>query len=198
MEFPIENFDMKVADLNDLKKFQIISVKNFYNINDDQRINVDKSIEKNYLEYSFFYRSKGIANFPLKFDNTFFFSDLYKEFYNFCYKIFDGFETLVDNQFSCWCYRSNKDDYFSGWHNHSTTSTISAVYYYSIYNDGIYFEKDNEVIYYLPEQNELLIFPNHLHHKPKVATSENLRYSINMEIVTEETASTLFERYGLP
>ena len=42
MDFPIENFDIKVADLNDLKNFQIISVKNFYNINDDQRIDVDK------------------------------------------------------------------------------------------------------------------------------------------------------------
>ena len=198
MDFPIENFDIKVADLNDLKNFQIISVKNFYNINDDQRIDVDKSIEKNYLEESPFLDQEASANFSLKFGNTFFFSDLYKEFYNFCYKIFDGFETLVDNQFICWCYRSNKDDYYSAWHNHLNTSTINGVYYYSIYNDGIYFEKDGKVIYYLPEQNELLIFPNHLHHKPKVATSENLRYSINMEIITEETSLTLFERYGLP
>ena len=197
MEFPIEDDNVKVADLNDLKKFQIISVKNFYDVNHEQRIHVDKSIEINYLKETPFL-GYGSVNFPLKSDNVFF-SDLYEKFFNFCYKIFDGFQVSVDNQFICWCYRSNKDDYWAdAWHNHVISSTINGVYYYTIYNDGIYFEKNNEVIYYLPEQNELLIFPNHLYHKPKVATSEKLRYSINMEIVTEETSLTLFERYGLP
>ena len=30
-----------------------------------------------------------------------------------------------------------------------------------------------------------------------IATSANWRYSINMEIITEESASTLFKNYGL-
>tara|TARA_A100001201_G_scaffold16528_1_gene19531 strand:+ start:382 stop:981 length:600 start_codon:yes stop_codon:yes gene_type:complete len=199
MKFPFEDNDVKVANSNDLKRFQIISVKNFCNVNFDQRIEIDKSIENNFFQPSTLkYKSGGTHNFPIKYDDTFFFSDLYLKFFHFCYEIFDGFEISVKNKNTPWCYRSNKFDYESVWHSHFFSSTINGVYYYSIDNDGIYFEKDGEIIYYLPEQNELLIFPNYLNHKPEVATSEKLRYSINMEIVTEETSLTLFERYGLP
>ena len=50
--------------------------------------------------------------------------------------------------------------------------------------------------HYVPQQGELLIFPNDLYHKPDIATSDNWRYSINMELMTQESASTLFKKYG--
>ena len=42
---------------------------------------------------------------------------------------------------------------------------------------------------------ELIIFPNDLIHKPEITTSTNWRYSVNMEILTEEPSSKLFEKY---
>ena len=185
-------------DIKCLHEYQIISIKNFQYVNSQRRVLIDDSIEKNYLKYPL---SKGNTdrgyNFPLHDDHTLFFSYVYEKYKVLCYELFDIFYLNPKNNSTCWCYRSNKDDYISSWHNHLYSSTINGVYYYQIDKDGICFEKNGEVIEYLPEQNELLIFPNYLNHKPKVATSEKLRYSINMELITEETALALFKKYGL-
>ena len=106
------------------------------------------------------------------------------------------FHITPSNKTICWCYRSNVNDSESVWHNHLDTSTINGVYYYQVEGDGIFFERNGKELHYIPQQGELLIFPNDLNHKPAKTTSENWRYSINMEIKTEESASSLFKNYG--
>ena len=136
-------------------------------------------------------------NFPLYNDETSFFSHLYEKYKVLCYELFGNFHISPQNKTTCWCYRSNINDFKSGWHNHLATSTINGVYYYQVEGDGIFFERNGKEFHYIPQQGELLIFPNDLNHNAARTTSQNWRYSINMEIKTEESASTLFKNYGL-
>ena len=63
-----------------------------------------------------------------------------------------------------------------------------------VYNDGISFMVDNNIYDYLPENGELIIFPSTLVHAAQPNTLQKYRYSVNMEIITQESASSLFSR----
>ena len=184
-----------------LLKYNIISIKDFYNVSLKDRVKINKSIEENFLiccanGYDF----TQVYNFPLYKDDTLFFSKLYKNFKKLSYRFFGNFHIAPQNQTRCLCYRSNKDWSRINWHNHLYTSTINGVYYYQVEGDGITFEHKGEEFHYIPEQGELIIFPNNLYHKPDIATSDTWRYSINMELITTESClelySTLFKKYG--
>ena len=185
--------------LNNIPELNLLCIKDFCHVvNSQERILINNSIELDYLNsLAKGYMGEYGYNFPLVIDETSFFSTLYEEYKALCYELFGRFHITSKNKPTCWCYRSNKNDFKSGWHNHLATSTINGVYYYQVEGDGINFERHGQTFYYEPQQGELLIFPNDLNHKPEKATSENWRYSINMEILTEESSSTLFKKYGL-
>ena len=181
-----------------LKQYQLLSIENFQQVNLEDRLKINECIEKSYLISPI---SKGITeegyNFALYDDHTLFFSHLYEKYKRLCHKLFGNFHITPQNKTTCWCYRSNVNDSYDVWHNHLATSTINGVYYYQVEGDGIFFERNGKEFHYIPQQGELLIFPNDLNHNAAMTTSQTLRYSINMEITTEESASTLFKNYGL-
>ena len=177
-----------------LPEYNLISIKDFCHVNLQEKVLIDNLIEKNYLN------SKGIDlkgySFPLYDDHISFFSHLYEKYKKLCYELFGNFNITPQNKTTCWCYRSNVNDSQSVWHNHLCSSTINGVYYYQVEGDGITFTHKGKEFHHVPQQGELLIFPNDLFHKPDIATSDNWRYSINMELMTQESASTLFKKYG--
>ena len=175
----------------------VLSIKKFHEVSKDNRTLVDDVIEKNFLLPSASQYLNTSYNFPISQDITSFFYNLYDKFFILSKELFGNFTTTEKNINTCWVYRSNKNDFNSVWHDHSCTSTINGVYYYQVEKDGIFFESQGKEFYYVPQQGELLIFPHEQNHKPDIATSANWRYSINMEIITEESASTLFKNYGL-
>ena len=181
-----------------LPELNLICVQDVVEVSLQERILINNSIEKNYLNSPV---SRGILdkgrNFALSEDPTLFFSNLYEKYKEICYKLFGNFHIIPQNNTTCWCYRSNINDYQSGWHNHLYTSTINGVYYHQVEGDGILFFRNGKKFHYIPQQGELLIFPGDLNHNAATTTSQNWRYSINMEILTEETSSTLFKKYGL-
>ena len=134
-------------------------------------------------------------SFPIRIDNTQFFSKLYDKFLKTSLEIFGKLDLYPDNRYSCWAYRTNKDNGKENlFHNHRETSIINGVYYLQVYDAGISFLKDNKKYDYLPETGELLIFPATLDHAPQPNRLPNYRYSVNMEIVTRESISQLFGR----
>ena len=173
----------------------VLSIKKFHEVSKDNRTLVDDVIEKNFLLPSASQYLNTSYNFPISQDITSFFYNLYDKFFILSKELFGNFTTTEKNITTCWVYRSNKNDFNSVWHDHSCTSTINGVYYYQIDNNGIIFKSDGKTRSYLPEQEELIIFPNDLIHKPEITTSTNWRYSVNMEILTEEPSSKLFEKY---
>ena len=187
-----------------LLKYNIISIKDFYNVSLKDRVKINNSIEENLSlwhvqgkrmygnDFSKYY------NFPLYKDDTLFFSKLYKNFKKISHRFFGNFHLSPENLTRCSCYRSNIKESICEWHNHLATSTINGVYYYQVEGDGITFERKGKEFHYIPKQGELLIFPNDLNHKPDKATSKKWRYSINMELTTDESSSILFNNlYGL-
>ncbi len=185
-----------------LSDFQVISIKNFYNPNFIQRGRVKRAIDKNYKLHfptiSSTGKKRGAYNFPLVQDNDFFIK-LYDRFLRKSKDVFGGFTLSGSNSSTCWAYRGNKNDMGKRedgwWHNHSATSTINAVYYLEVFNDGISFVGlNNEVYDYLPKNNELIIFPSTLIHAAQPNTLQKYRYSVNMEIITVETVTDLFGR----
>ena len=184
-----------------LSDFQVISIKNFYKATFLDQIRINRCIERNYKSHP---PTSNTYNFHLKFDDTTFFSKLYNEFLVSCTQIFGNFTCVSGNNDPLWsnrnkaipwCYRSHRKDCTCIWHNHLYTSTINGVYYYQVEGDGIFFERNGKEFHYIPQQGELIIFPNDLNHNAARTTSQNWRYSINMEILTEESSSTLFKKY---
>jgi len=171
----------------DFLKGIVIPIKDFHKVSSEERLKIDSLIEQNY--------SNSGNSFPILDDDSLFFSTLYEKYKKLCYELFNDFHISEKNQTTCWCYRSSIDQYVSRWHNHLYTSTINGVYYYQVDGDGIFFDHHGEEYHYIPQQEELIIFPNYLKHKPDITTSKNRRYSINMEIITEESSSKLFKRY---
>lgn len=124
-----------------------------------------------------------------------FFTKLYDKFFYKSRLIFGDFELSSQNNKNCWCYRSRNEDYNSVYHNHINTSTINAVYYYQIKKgDSISFLCNQIEKTYYPSKEELIIFPNYLIHKPNKPIGNNYRYSINMEIITVQSAKHLFNK----
>ena len=178
------------------KKLNIISIKNFYTIDDIERNEINFELEKNYLK---FYNPKIGYNYSILEYKNLFFKNFYDKFLKISYEIFGNFSLLEKNKNNCWCYKSLLDDYVSEYHNHINTSTINGVYYYQISKDDSisFFDYEKNEITYYPEQNEILIFPNHLVHKPNKPSDKSFgkcRYSINVEIFTKESSIELFSR----
>ena len=187
MELPLD-------DSKYIKK--IISIKNFFPVNQNERLKINQEIEDNWKKYS---ESISGYNFPILDYESCFFDNLYNKFLDISKEIFGNFLISPKNKTTCWCYRSYGNTFDSIWHHHKNTSTINSVYYYQINSgDSISFldEKNSEFKSDLSE-GELLIFPNHLIHKPNPPVKDILnryRYSINMEIITEENSVELFNR----
>lgn len=182
--------------MNFLQLNKIISIKNFYIVGDFERIQINKDIEYNYLKYS--NPSLGY-NFPIREPNNSFFHKIYDKFLTESFRIFGDFSLSQNNSSLCWCYRSRNDDFSSFWHDHKDTSIINAVYYYQTQEgDSIsFFDANNDEIEYNVSEGELLIFPNNLLHKPNPPVSgisDRYRYSINLEIQTDETTEEIFNR----
>ena len=183
-----------------LSDFQVISIKNFYKSTFLDQIRINRCIERNYKSHP---PTSNTYNFPLKFDDTTFFSKLYNEFLVSCTQIFGNFTCVSGNNDPLWsnrnkaipwCYRSHRKDCTCIWHNHLYTSTINGVYYHQIDGDGISFQRNGKKYSYTPDQGELLIFPSYLDHLPHMVKSKKIRYSINVEIRTEESPKELFDR----
>ena len=179
-------------------KVPLITIPDFYNPNFIQKGRAKRAIDKNYKLHFPTWKKRGAYNFPLL-DDTSFFNKLYDRFLKTSRELFEGFNLSPDNSPTCWAYRGNKNDMgkreSNWWHNHSATSTINAVYYLEVFNDGISFVGlDNEVYDYLPKNNELIIFPSTLTHAARPNTLQRYRYSVNMEIITDETVTDLFSR----
>ena len=179
-----------------LEQYQLLSIENFQHVSLEDRLKINECIEKSYLISPL---SRGNSengyNFPIIENNILFFFNLYKKYIKLCHNLFGTFHITPQNQSTCWCYRSNLNESNSVWHNHLATSTINGVYYYQVEGDGIFFERNGKEFHYIPQQGELLIFPDDLNHNAARTTSQNWRYSINMEILTEESSSTLFKKY---
>lgn len=175
----------------------LLSVKKFNEVDDSDRILINNVIEKNYLlPASLDAFERGGYNFSINEDDTLFFPSLYEKFRILCVELFGDFKIAKNNEVMCYVYRSNKDDCASVLHDHSCKSTITGVYYYQVDNDGIIFESNGKTCNYLPEQDELIIFPSKLKHKPAFTKSASWRYSVNMGILTEEPSSKLFNKYS--
>ena len=175
------------------EELNLISIKNFHRINFFERMKVNSILERNKC-----YLSDLGYNYAIYEEQTSFFSNVKTKFITQSKNIFGNFTISARYNNTCWCYRSKGDQYDSIYHDHLDTSTINSVYYHQICKgDSISFlnSKDEELIYY-PDQNELLIFPNHVRHKPNKPVGNRIRYSINMEILTQETSDQLFN-YGL-
>ena len=107
---------------------EVISIPNFYHVNPLQRIKINHILEHNYKKN---YNERMGFNYKID-SNDKFFVNLYDQFLESCKSIFLDFELSPTNSRSCWCYRSKGDDYKPIFHNHATTSTINAVYYYQV------------------------------------------------------------------
>ena len=139
-----------------------------------------------------------IENSSLIYTKDLFFANLYDQFFLKCQSIFGDFKLSLKNSRTCHCYLDRKRYYLpSVYHNHISTSTINGVYYLDVgEGDSISFiddESDKEEVYYV-STGELLIFANHLVHKPNRPTHDGIRYSLNMEIMTDESAEEIFSR----
>ena len=181
----------------------VISIKDFYHPDKDQKESVISVLEQNrkYANYNL-----GM-NFPVIDTKDLFFANLYDQFFLKCQSIFGDFKLSLKNSRTCHCYLDRKRYYLpSVYHNHISTSTINGVYYLDVgegdsisFWDGE-FDNDNmkildgkEEVHYV-STGELLIFPNHLVHKPNRPTHGEIRYSLNMEIWTDESAEEIFSR----
>jgi len=142
-----------------------------------------------------YHPSQGYS-YPIYDDCNDYFKNLYLKYYNYCFKKFKFTVDPARNKTTCWTYVSNKDEFSEYWHNHIRTSTINGVYYFNIpkNNTSIDFELDGKILTYHPKQNELIIFPNYLNHKPNRCYDDGHRISINMEIICKETSQELFNR----
>ena len=182
-------------------KVPLIPIPDFYNPNFIQRGRVKRVIDKNHKLHSggtpAFFSNYGAFNFPILDDNQFF-SELYDKFVIKSTELFGEFTLASDNSSTCWASRYNKKmgkRQDSWWHNQAHTSTINAIYYLDIFNDGISFRGLNNEIYdYLPKNNELIILPSTLIHAVQSSTLRKYRYAVNMEIKTEESVTDLFSK----
>ena len=173
--------------------FPIYSIKDFFIprwpfYNRKDIINSVIYNQKYYVEYA-------SNNFPILDDDTSFFKILYQKYYNLCYKKFE-FVVHPLNLRTCWAYVSQRDNFVEVWHDHTKTSTISSVYYLNIpkNNTSIDFRLNGNYLNYKPRENELIIFPHYLEHKPNRCYDDGDRISINMEIRCFQDAESLFDK----
>jgi len=169
--------------------FPIYSISNF-NSNIKNKKNIIDTVLKNKK-----YKNEGY-NYPILEDYDNFFQNLYESYYNICLNKFNLTVNKFKNKSIVWAYVSDKINFNEVWHNHLITSTINGVYYLNIpeNNTSIDFELNNNEFTYHPQENELLIFPNYLNHKPNRCYGDGYRICMNMEIICNETSEELFDR----
>lgn len=180
-----------------LKNVPIISIKDFHKFTKYQK---DKII-KNLLGIKDLWdnqpnSNKSTTNFEIlynkddkKYNNLI--NDLYDKFYRVAQQLFN-FTVSKKSKRICWACITNKEYYNFVPHNHIKSSTINAVYYLNIprinkkLSGPVKFKVDNKWIYYQPDNNELILFPNYLIHDATKHNSKEWRVSINMEILCRE------------
>jgi len=174
-----------------MKDFPIIRIDDFYEFSKGEH----KRVCNNVIDQ--IKRSDWDNNYKIK--ESKFTIKLYDKFLNTSKKLLNKF-TLNENYNKnyCWAVASNKDFKPSiNWHNHITTSTINSVYYLNI-PEGMkggeieFRNRRKDVLKIKPKTNELYIFPGWMWHNPINVKSEELRLSINMEIVTKEKPVDIF------
>lgn len=183
-------------DTNFLKDNKVVSIPNFLKVSDRDRLSINRQIEHNYRKFNGKFHS---YNFPVMEYNGAFFDDLYKKFYEESRKLFGPFTRSRKNSKMCWMYRSSAEDYNTGWHHHKDSSTISGIYYYQTQRgDSVSFKnKFGKFHRHFVREGELVIHPDHLLHTAEPPCSlipNRYRYSIVIEIMTEETSEELFSR----
>ena len=133
------------------------------------------------------YRDFGVYNFKLD-DNYKNFSDyIYSEFLTYSKTLYKEIKLLSENKKDCWAYVCNKYESVPVIHNHLRTAIINSVYYLTVPDKQSgsidFFDDDLNIIYsHYPKEEELLIFPGYLNHRPNISNSDEYRISINMEI----------------
>lgn len=132
-------------------------------------------------------RNKSAFNFNVDSQYT---NYLYNIFYNISKNHLNNF-TLLDVDFKLWCLITDKKFNNNMWHNHMKTSSINCVIYLQTQNKGINFKYKNKEIYYLPQDNDILIFPSFLDHLPEVSKKEP-RITLNLELRCNEPVEHIF------
>ena len=154
---------------------------------------------------------KVLKNSPVISDPSNFYKKLYHKFYTVSKSNFQFTKSKSNNE-TCWIYRQQGtgedwmekllDDHYiqerkNYWHEHTNTSTICSVYYLIVTEgDFIEFMDDHGTIKKLFVHNDdLLIFPNHLLHRPGKCAKKGKRISINMEILCKEKSEDIFTQF---
>lgn len=170
----------------------LILVKNLGNIITNENYWYEKIVEEHKKQLGNSQRT--FTNFSLNDSFSEFSNNLTKTFHeiseNEYAKIYGNYKLASNNSDVCWAYVTNCDDYHSLIHDHARTSTINAVFYFNVPSNisgGLTFYRSRSERYltYYPKNNDLLIFPNHLLHRPEKSDSKKYRISINMEIKCE-------------
>lgn len=115
---------------------------------------------------------------------------LYNIFYQICNMNLNKFN-LKDINFKMWCYLTDEKFFESNWHDHSRTTTINCVLYLKTQNKGIYFKHNDDKIYILPNEGDMLIFPSFLWHLPEPSQAEP-RITLNLELRCIEKPEKIF------
>ena len=153
--------------------------------------------------------TKVIKNSPIRSDPSNFYKKLYDKFYKVSDHNFKFTKSNLNNE-TCWTYiqegtgtdwmENILDNHYmqerkNFWHEHTNTSTICSVYYLSVTEgDFIEFMDSHHTIKKIHVNNDdLLIFPNHLLHRPGRCAKKGKRISINMEILCNEESTDIFK-----
>ena len=174
------------------RNLDVYSIKNYLgNIEDKEGI--IECIKRNQL--SNLKIDKGY-DFPLTQDYNSFFYTLHNKIQTDFKKIFNC--TISEKSWqTCNSYMSDKDNYAEQWHNHIETGVLSAIYYFNIpCKTSINFlcERNEKLFTHSPSNDELLIFPSHLYHKPNRCFGDGYRISINLDVLCKESSRELFSR----
>ena len=193
---------MKIERLSDT--FPIYLIKNFCEVENDLREKLCSVVleckKRNHFD------SEGKCydgSFLVDKDYNNFFRNLYNNFHNLCYKMFDDYNPLPIRKY-IFSYSTNKDncgEIPGRIHNHVKTSTINSVFYLNvpstitIEKGSISFFMNDEIFTYKPNNDDFLIFPDYLDHGiNNYKDDEEWRISINMEIICSESSDELFNK----
>ena len=132
-------------------------------------------------------KEKGGCNFKIQ---TKYSDNLYKIFIDCAKTILKPF-TIKNKNLMIWCYMTDSVYSDTAWHNHMKSATINSVIYLQIQDKGISFRHNNKQIYLKPNNDDMLIFPAFLEHKPEPSNKDK-RISINLELVCNENEREIF------
>lgn len=130
------------------------------------------------------------------------FEKLYNYFFKTVESVFGPITVSPNNKFWCWANVYNKDNFKTNLHNHIRTSSINAIYYLKMPEDireneaGLIVETvtSQELVLFLPNENDLLIMPNYLYHEPQSHSSLDYRIAINMEICIDQEITNYYTK----